>query len=150
MVSTQVLRDFLCYLSTMDEMAKNKAQLIKQKKIDAENLQREKENLPPRQQRERAAPLNKISVGHTDEITSSTYLGLLVTVKTALDLIDYLHDNLNYQYLMTRRLNQDALEVRLTVFNKLKKYIHIVIEQNITSIVLTALLWAIAVCLWIK
>ncbi|KAK3910739.1 LOW QUALITY PROTEIN: Transposable element P transposase [Frankliniella fusca] len=109
-VHQKVLRDFLSYLSTMDDMAKSKANLIKQKKMDAENLKREKENLPPRQHKERPAPVNKISVGHTDEITTSTYLGLLVTVKTALNLIDYLHDDFNYHYLMTRCLNQDALE----------------------------------------
>ncbi|KAK3927029.1 Transposable element P transposase [Frankliniella fusca] len=43
-------------------------------------------------------------------IKENTYLGFVVTVRTALDLIKYLHENFNYQYFMTRRLNQDALE----------------------------------------
>ncbi|KAK3913536.1 Transposable element P transposase [Frankliniella fusca] len=93
-VQQQVLRDFLTYLEKMDEMAQAKADLIREKKLLAVNAE------------------HRISVGHIDEITKSTYLGFRVTVNTALDLIKYLHDNFNYQYLMTRRLNQDALEMR--------------------------------------
>jgi len=47
-------------------------------------------------------------------ITSST-LGLKVTKHTALELIQYLYKKVGYKYLMTRRINQDVLEV----YNKL-------------------------------
>ncbi|KAK3931076.1 DNA transposase [Frankliniella fusca] len=50
------------------------------------------------------------SVGENDELSASCFLGLLMTVKTALQLVEYLTDSLDYSYLMTRRINQDALE----------------------------------------
>jgi len=53
----------------------------------------------------------KVAVGGKNEISGSTFLGLWVTVRTALGLIDYLSETLNYSYLLTRRINQDALEV---------------------------------------
>lgn len=55
----------------------------------------------------------KFCVGAADEMTASTYFGLYVTVKNTLELIQYLSEKLNYKYLMTRKLNQDALEVCL-------------------------------------
>lgn len=51
-------------------------------------------------------------VGYPDEITTSAWLGLVVSVKNALSLITFLAKEHKYLYLMTRRLNQDALEVR--------------------------------------
>lgn len=53
----------------------------------------------------------KFCVGAADEITASTFFGLYVTVKNTLGLIQYLSEKIYYNYLMTRRLNQDALEV---------------------------------------
>ena len=50
-------------------------------------------------------------VGYDDEITTSVWLGLVVSIKNALSLIKYLAAAHNYLYLMTRRLNQDSLEV---------------------------------------
>ncbi|KAE8738110.1 hypothetical protein FOCC_FOCC016420 [Frankliniella occidentalis] len=50
------------------------------------------------------------SVGESDELSASCFLGLVVTIKTALELVNYLSESLNYSYLMTRRINQDALE----------------------------------------
>lgn len=55
----------------------------------------------------------KFCVGAADEMTASTYFGLYVTVKNTLELIQYLSEKLNYKYLMTRKKNQDALEVCL-------------------------------------
>ncbi|KAK3916461.1 Transposable element P transposase [Frankliniella fusca] len=40
-----------------------------------------------------------------------THLGLMVTLKGALELVKYLTEDVGYRYLMTRKLNQDALEV---------------------------------------
>ncbi|KAE8749969.1 hypothetical protein FOCC_FOCC003440 [Frankliniella occidentalis] len=39
-----------------------------------------------------------------------THLGLMVTLKGALELVKYLVKYVGYKYLMTRKLNQDALE----------------------------------------
>jgi len=52
-----------------------------------------------------------VAVGAQDELTSSTFLGLWVTVKTALDLVKYLAEKCSNHYLLTRRINQDALEI---------------------------------------
>ena len=53
----------------------------------------------------------KFSVGDEDELSASCFLGLTVTIKTALELVGYLTEKLNFSYLMTRRINQDGLEV---------------------------------------
>jgi len=52
-----------------------------------------------------------VAVGGKDELTSSTFLGLWVTVQTALDLVKFLSEKSSYHYLLTRRINLDALEV---------------------------------------
>ncbi|XP_034242912.1 uncharacterized protein LOC117646214 [Thrips palmi] len=44
-------------------------------------------------------------------LTASAAYGLRVSLTSALELSTYLHDNLGFEYLMTRRVNQDALEV---------------------------------------
>ena len=44
-------------------------------------------------------------------ISSSTCLGLKVTLKATLELAAFLINECNYSYLMTSRLNQDSLEV---------------------------------------
>ena len=44
-------------------------------------------------------------------ISESTYLGLKTTLKSTLEIKDYLTTELNYEYLMTSRTNSDALEV---------------------------------------
>jgi len=46
-------------------------------------------------------------------LTIQTYKGLVVTLKGTLELVRYLCDKVDYKYLMTRRINQDALEVKI-------------------------------------
>lgn len=43
--------------------------------------------------------------------TSQTERGLIVSIKGTLDLIQFLSQNVGYRYLMTKRINQDTLEV---------------------------------------
>lgn len=43
--------------------------------------------------------------------TSQSERGLIVTIKSTLELIDYLSEKVGYKYLMTKRINQDKLEV---------------------------------------
>lgn len=50
-------------------------------------------------------------VGDNEELSASCFLGLMVTIHTALGLVKYVSEDLQYSYLMTRRINQDALEV---------------------------------------
>lgn len=45
-------------------------------------------------------------------ISESTDLGLLVTLRSTLELAQYLLDRIKYEYVMTARFNQDAIEVR--------------------------------------
>ncbi|XP_074096837.1 uncharacterized protein LOC141526015 isoform X2 [Cotesia typhae] len=59
---------------------------------------------------------------NTDEefnfpITASTLSGFKVTLGTTLELSEFLHNKCNYSYLMTSRLNQDALEVRFVILS---------------------------------
>jgi len=44
-------------------------------------------------------------------LTPETHSGLLVSLKNVQGLAKYLTDDLGYEYLMTRRVNQDILEV---------------------------------------
>lgn len=45
--------------------------------------------------------------------SNETIEGLKVTIATTLDIIEYLVNQLNFQYVLTAKLNQDCLEVRL-------------------------------------
>jgi len=46
-----------------------------------------------------------------NHLSESTRRGLRVTIKSTIDLLNDLTTNYDYKYLMTDRLNQDALEV---------------------------------------
>ena len=130
----QTLKDFLEYLEEMEEMARRvdkewnaknkalvKAKIAKQDAGIARKMAEGRQVVQPKPPREKAFKPVEVAVGyavdtrgaamHNHEITTSTFTGLYVTVSTALSLVDYLHVNFNYQYLLTRRLNQDALEV---------------------------------------
>ncbi|KAE8748887.1 hypothetical protein FOCC_FOCC004481 [Frankliniella occidentalis] len=85
----KVLTDFLDYLKTMNDLA-----MLKHDSVGTGK--RKKKNKP--------------HVSFPDEITTSSYLGLVVTVNTALSLVKYLTQECGYKYLMTRRINQDSLE----------------------------------------
>lgn len=50
-------------------------------------------------------------------LAPQTHLGLRVSLQNTLDLLKYLHEECNFEYLMTRRLNQDALEVQYILIN---------------------------------
>ena len=80
-------------------MAKNK--------YDKTVLERQRQGKRKLKARKPYAPY----VGFPDEITTSAWIGLVVTVKNALSLVTYLAKEHSYLNLMTRRLNQDALEV---------------------------------------
>lgn len=45
-------------------------------------------------------------------VSPSTVNGFKITLGSTLELLQYLHEEKNFEYLMTTRLNQDALEVR--------------------------------------
>jgi len=44
-------------------------------------------------------------------LTSNTYVGFLVTLTSTLQIMEFLVDEHNFDFLMTNRLNQDTLEV---------------------------------------
>ena len=48
-------------------------------------------------------------------LSQSTYVGLDVTLRTTLEVMTFLTEKRGYKYLMTARLNQDALEVFWTL-----------------------------------
>lgn len=43
--------------------------------------------------------------------SNSTYIGFQVTLKSTIEVMDFLTKKCQYSFLMTTRLNQDALEV---------------------------------------
>lgn len=47
-------------------------------------------------------------------LTTQTERGLMVSMKSTLELIKYLNEKVGYKYLITRRTNQDALEVNIS------------------------------------
>lgn len=46
-----------------------------------------------------------------DFLTQATCDGLKITLKSTLDLVNYLLDECNFAYVLTAKLNQDSLEV---------------------------------------
>ncbi|KAK3926592.1 Transposable element P transposase [Frankliniella fusca] len=88
------LLQFLSYLDVMNEMAKKKYEATLT--LGAKKRATQKPWKP--------------YVKYQDEITTSAWLGLVVTIKNALNLVNYLSEECYYLYLMTRRLNQDSLE----------------------------------------
>jgi len=68
-----------------------------------------------------------------DFLTIQTYKGLVVTLKGTLELVKHICDEVGYKYFMTRRINQDALEVKLSIFLQylFKRYINI--KYNISA-----------------
>ena len=46
-------------------------------------------------------------------LAHQTQMGCIVTLKGTIDLVEYLSAEVGHEYLMTPRLNQDALEVRI-------------------------------------
>jgi hypothetical protein len=84
------LQDFLEYLKIIDNMTKDKAEMVKEKQDIADQYQRGKENLPPKRLRKRKEPHStKVYVGYCDELTTSVYVRLVVTVRSALELTTY-------------------------------------------------------------
>ena len=93
--------------------------LVSEAKKAAENRQLAREGKPTKKRRKYVArkkaedPLEgkKVHMGGPHEITSSTFLGLWVTARTAISLCIYLCNDVGFAYLLTRKINQDALEV---------------------------------------
>ena len=54
---------------------------------------------------------NEAKLNNYKFIPDNTYYGLKISLENTLKLMDFLHEKCNYEYLMTARLNQDALEV---------------------------------------
>lgn len=50
-------------------------------------------------------------INKDDFFTTVTADGLKITLKSTIDLIDYLLNDCNYKYVLTAKLNQDCLEV---------------------------------------
>lgn len=60
-------------------------------------------------------------------MSQNTYDGFLVSLKATLELMQFLNEKCDFDYLMTARLNQDALEVIymhifLVIFYQLSKF----------------------------
>jgi len=53
-----------------------------------------------------------------DFLTQMTADGLKITLKSTIDLVDYLLNKYNYKYVLTAKFNQDCLEVyfKITFF----------------------------------
>lgn len=55
--------------------------------------------------------LDSMKTSATKKFTASTTIGLRVTINTALELVEYLSEKIGFKYFLTRRMNQDTLEV---------------------------------------
>lgn len=49
-------------------------------------------------------------------ISASTFNGLRITLKATLEILEYVITELHYDFLLTARLNQDALEVSISFY----------------------------------
>ncbi|KAK3915282.1 Transposable element P transposase [Frankliniella fusca] len=99
----KILTDFLDYLSNMHEISK----------VKHPYGPRSKKVVPQGsvvKQRKTKTSEERIFVGASDEFTTDAFLGLTVTVRATLELVKYLTEEVGFKFLMTRRLNQDALE----------------------------------------
>ena len=120
----QILLDFMEYLDEMEEMSKKRHTAQEKAKQAMKKPKRKVLKTKQVDDVHSEACLNaqsqKVYTGGAPfELTTSTFFGLLVTVRTALGLIKYLSSSLQYKYLLTRRLNQDALEVgTITILEK--------------------------------
>lgn len=59
--------------------------------------------------------LDTMKTNASKKLTASTTIGLRVTIKSALELVEYLCKNVGFKYFLTRRMNQDTLEVMITI-----------------------------------
>lgn len=50
-------------------------------------------------------------------MSESTYYGFHITLRTTIELMDFLTMKCGFNFLMTSRLNQDSLEVRYDLFD---------------------------------
>lgn len=57
--------------------------------------------------------MDDINTGTKQKLTASTLLGFRVTIKTTLELVSYLSKDVGFKFLLTRRINQDTLEVNI-------------------------------------
>ena len=60
---------------------------------------------------------DKMKIPYQFRFSASCHLGLVVTLKGTIEIVKYLAKDVEYKYLMTRRLNQDALEVQHQFFS---------------------------------
>lgn len=57
--------------------------------------------------------LNNNYIGKNDFLTSNTVDGLKITLKSTLDVVNYLLNDKNFAYVLTSKFNQDCLEVNI-------------------------------------
>lgn len=84
-------------------------------------------------------------------MSDTTYHGYLVTLQTTLDVMDFVSDKCGFQHLMTTRLNQDALEVKLCTKKSAIKKAHIYndVIQLLYLKILSGIFWNDSISLWI-
>jgi len=70
-------------------------------------------------------------------LTQATADGLKITIKSTIDIVDYLLNKCNFKYILTAKLNQDCLEVNLKIIiltKILRKSILIFIDFILTEV----------------
>lgn len=55
-------------------------------------------------------------------LTKQTVEGLRITIKSTIDLVEYLHTEFGFAYVLTTKLNQDCLEIIIIITYPEKKY----------------------------
>lgn len=83
-------------------------------------------------------------------MSASSFVGLKVTLESTLEIFNYLKDTFGVTYLMTSRLNQDALEVFIHSIFILKPMFFINVTLISIFICILAIFWISQRSLWVK
>lgn len=65
------------------------------------------------------ANLTKNLIREDEFLTISTAEGLKITIKSTIDLVEYLLNECGFEYVLSAKINQDCLEVKINIILKL-------------------------------
>jgi len=63
----------------------------------------------------RHANLTTNLIREDEFLTISTYEGLKITIKSTNDLVEYLLNECGFEYVLSAKINQDCLEVKINI-----------------------------------
>jgi len=66
------------------------------------------------------ANLTKNLIREDEFLTISTAEGLKITIKSTIDLVEYLLNECGFEYVLSAKINQDCLEVKVNINFEIK------------------------------